>query len=201
MRLPPPVRMLLGSILAWTQPLKNGHNQNSFSEKHENTVFQATLAITTSDTNTAICGCVRGCAQYFGGCAQQKGTFAVHNLRNTVPTTSITVFFLTNRSNSCRSGFKFRIEFGGAFGDEKDDLHFVRVEASTMNAFTIHMMPGMPPNQASMLSLLMAAARAKSAAFIRMIHDDNNEFSCWLLVEDHTCTQYSGTTVLLQVIE
>jgi len=86
---------------------------------------------------------------------------------------------------------------GCAFGDQKDDHHFVRVKASKMNVFTPHVMPGMPPNQASMLSTLMAATRAKAAAFIRMIHDDNNEFSCWLLVEDHTCTQYSGTTVLL----
>jgi hypothetical protein len=36
-------------------------------------------------------------------------------------------------------------------------------------------MPGTPQNQISMLSALMAAARAKSAASIRMIHDDNNE--------------------------
>ena len=36
-------------------------------------------------------------------------------------------------------------------------------------------MPGKPPNQASMLSTLMAAARAKSAAFICFINNDNNE--------------------------
>ena len=51
---------MLGCILAWTQPLKNGHDQNSFSEKHKNTVFLVTLAITTSDTNTTICGRARG---------------------------------------------------------------------------------------------------------------------------------------------
>ena len=144
------------------------------------------LAITTSDTNTAICGCVRGCAR-------QKSPFCGHNLHFRGPQPRSQYIFLTNRSNSCRSGFKFRIEFGCAFGDEKDDLHFVRVEASTMNAFTIHMMPGMPPNQASMPSLLMAAARAKSAAFICMIHDDNNECSCWwqiILVHSTPVQQY-----------
>ena len=37
-------------------------------------------------------------------------------------------------------------------------------------------MPGMPPNQVlSMLSTLMAATRGKSAAFIRMIHNNNNK--------------------------
>ena len=45
-----------GYILAWTQPLKNRQDQNSFSEKHKNTVFLVTLAITTSDTNTTIRG-------------------------------------------------------------------------------------------------------------------------------------------------
>jgi hypothetical protein len=44
-----------------------------------------------------------------------------------------------------------------------------------MNAFIPHVMPGTPPNQVSMLSRLMAAARAKSAAFICMIHDDDND--------------------------
>ena len=69
------------------------------------------------------------------------------------------------------------MSFGCAFGDQKDDHHFVRVKASKMNVFTHHVMPGMPPNQAAMLSTLMAAARAKSAAFIRFLSDDNNEFS------------------------
>jgi hypothetical protein len=36
-------------------------------------------------------------------------------------------------------------------------------------------MPGTPPNQASMLCTLMAAARAKAAVFLRFINDDENE--------------------------
>ena len=36
-------------------------------------------------------------------------------------------------------------------------------------------MPGMPPNQASLLSTLMAATRAKSAVFMRCINNGNNE--------------------------
>jgi hypothetical protein len=36
-------------------------------------------------------------------------------------------------------------------------------------------MPGMPPNQASMLSTLMAGARAKAASFLRFINDDEDE--------------------------
>jgi hypothetical protein len=146
---------------------KNRHNQNSFSEKLDTrTSKRVPLAITTSDTNTAICD-VRGCTQHFRGCAQQKSTFAGHNLQNALPTTSITSISLSNRSNSCRSGFKLRIKFGCAFGDQKDNHHFVRVKALKMNTFIHHVMPGMPPNQASMLSTLMAAARAKSAVFIR----------------------------------
>ena len=72
----------LGYILAWTQPLKNGHDQNSFSEKHKNTVFLVTLAITTSDTNTTICGHVRGRDRENGGCARQKSPFCGHNLNS-----------------------------------------------------------------------------------------------------------------------
>ena len=85
------------------------------------------------------------------------------------------------------------MSFGCAFGDQKDDHHFVRVKASKMNAFTHQVMPGMPPNQASMLSTLMAATRAKSAAFIRFLNDDNNEFSCWwsiILVHSTPVRQY-----------
>jgi hypothetical protein len=67
------------------------------------------------------------------------------------------------------------MSFGCAFGDQKDDHHFVRVKAFKMNAFIPHVMPGTPPNQVSMLSTLMAAARAKSAVFMRFINDDNNE--------------------------
>ena len=47
-----------------------------------------------------------------------------------------------------------------------------------MNHFIPHVMPGTPLNQASMLFMLMAAARAKSAAFIGFINDDHNEISC-----------------------
>ena len=36
-------------------------------------------------------------------------------------------------------------------------------------------MPGMPPNQASIFSTLMAATRAKAAVFMRFINDDENE--------------------------
>jgi hypothetical protein len=60
-------------------------------------------------------------------------------------------------------GFKFRIKFGCAFGDEKYYHQFVRVSAVKMNAFDPHAMPG------------TAAARATSAAFIRLIHDNNNQ--------------------------
>ena len=67
------------------------------------------------------------------------------------------------------------MSFGCAFGDQKDDHHFARVKASKMNAFTPHVMPGTPPNQASVLSTLMATARAKSAVFMRFINDDENE--------------------------
>jgi hypothetical protein len=67
------------------------------------------------------------------------------------------------------------MSFGCAFGDQKDDHHFIRVKASKMTVFTPHVMPGMPPNQASMLSTLMAAAKAKAAVFLRFINDDNNE--------------------------
>ena len=55
---------------AWTQPLKNRHNQNRFSEKLDTTSKRVPFAITTSDTNTAICGCVRGCARHFGGTSE-----------------------------------------------------------------------------------------------------------------------------------
>ena len=34
------------------------------------------------------------------------------------------------------------MSFGCAFGDQKEDHHFVRVKASKMNAFTHHLMPG-----------------------------------------------------------
>ena len=62
-----------------------------------------------------------------------------------------------------------------------------------MNVFTPHVMPGMAPIQASMLSTLMAAARAKAAVFLRFINDDNNEFSCWwsiILVHSTPVRQY-----------
>ena len=81
----------------------------------------------------------------------------------------------TNPSNSGRSGFKFRIKFGCAFGDEKDDHHFVRVKVLKMNAFIPHVMPGTPPNQASMISMLIAAAREKSAVFMHFVNDDDNK--------------------------
>ena len=67
------------------------------------------------------------------------------------------------------------MSFGCAFGDKKDDHHFVRVSASKMNVFTPHAMPGMPPNQASMVSTLMATTRAYWAAFICFINNDENE--------------------------
>ena len=68
------------------------------------------------------------------------------------------------------------MSFGCAFGDQKDDHHFVSVKASTMNVCTPHVMPGMPPNQASMLSTLMATARSKAAVFLRfLINNDENE--------------------------
>ena len=68
------------------------------------------------------------------------------------------------------------MSFGCAFGNQKDDHHFVRVKASKMNVFAHRVMPGMPPNQASMLcSTLMAAARAKAVGFQRFINDDENE--------------------------
>ena len=113
----------LGYILAWTQHQKNKHNQNSFSEKLDTTSKR--VWHTPNDHNLGhkysdMWLCPR-LSLHFGGCAQQKSTFAGHNLQNAVTTTSITASFLTNRSNSCRSGFKFRIEFGCAFGDEKDD--------------------------------------------------------------------------------
>ena len=112
----------LGYFLALTQPLKNRHNQNSFSEKLNTTSKRVPLAITTLDTNAAICSCV-------WGCAQQKSTFAGQNLQNAVlATTSITAIFLTNRSNSCPSGFKFRVEFRYAFGNEKYKHQFVKDE-------------------------------------------------------------------------
>ena len=68
------------------------------------------------------------------------------------------------------------MSFGCAFGDQKDNHHFVRLKASKMNAFTPpQLMPGMPPNQASMFSTLMAAARAKATLYMRFINDDENE--------------------------
>ena len=67
------------------------------------------------------------------------------------------------------------MSFGCAFGNQKDDHHFVRVKASKMNAFTHQLMPGMPPNQASMFSTFMAGARARAAVFLRFINDDENE--------------------------
>ena len=68
------------------------------------------------------------------------------------------------------------MSFGCAFGDQKDNHHFVRVKASKMNVFTPpHVMPGMPPNQASMFSTLMAATRAKAVVFLRFINNDKNE--------------------------
>ena len=67
------------------------------------------------------------------------------------------------------------MSFGCAFGDQKDDHHFIRVKASKMNVFAHQVMPGMPPNQASMLSTLMAAARANAVGFMRFINDDENE--------------------------
>ena len=103
-----------------------------------------------------------------------KSTFTVTTSKMLCPQPRSQHVFLTNRGNSCRSGFKFRIEFGCTFGNEKDDHHFVRVKASKeMNTFIPHVMPGTPPNQASMLSTLMAAARAKSAAFVHIKNDDN----------------------------
>ena len=68
---------LSGCILVWSVDTtsKNGHNQNSFSEKHKNTVFLVTLAITTSDTNTTICGRVRGRNRWDWGCVRQKESF------------------------------------------------------------------------------------------------------------------------------
>ena len=65
------------------------------------------------------------------------------------------------------------MSFGCAFGDQKDDHHFVRVKALKMNVFAHQVMPGIPPNQASMLSTLMAAARAKAVGFLRFINDDD----------------------------
>ena len=65
--------------------------------------------ITNSDTNTAICGCFRGYARHFGDCAQQKSTFAGHNLQNAVPTTSITAIFLTNRAIPVRRDLNFEL--------------------------------------------------------------------------------------------
>ena len=45
-----------------------------------------------------------------------------------------------------------------------------------MNVFTPqHVMSGMLPNQASMFSAPMAAARAKAAVFLRFINDDEHE--------------------------
>ena len=80
-----------------------------------------------------------------------------HTFQNAVATTSITAYFLTNRSNSCPLEFKFRIEFGCAFGDEKYEHRFVRLNASKMNAFIPqHAMLGTPPNQASMLYYVIA---------------------------------------------
>ena len=99
----------------------------------------------------------------------------VHAILEDVPTTSITVYFLTNLSDSSQLGIKFRIEFGCAFGDGKDDHHFIKVKSSKMSAFIPHVMPGTPPNQASILSTLMAAARVKSTVFLRFITNDNNE--------------------------
>ena len=96
-----------------------------------------------------------------------------------MPTTLITVNFFKQivAIPVHHAWFKFRIEFGCAFlGDEKDYNHFVRVKALKMNTLFIpHVTPGTPPNQASMFSMLMAAARAKSVANICFINDNNNE--------------------------
>ena len=115
----------------------------------------------TLDTTTNRCICVRGCARHLEvvHCAQQKSTFAAchtqppkccgHNLDHSD--------FLTNRSNSCPLGFKLRVEFGYAFGNEKHEHRFVRLNASKMNALIPqHAMSGTPPNQASMLYVIVA---------------------------------------------
>ena len=79
-------------------------------------------------------------------------------------------------------------------GNERDGHYFIKVKFSKMNNFISHVMPGTPPNQASTLStLIMAAARAKSAAFIRFIYDDHNKVSCWwyiILVHSTPVQQY-----------
>ena len=67
------------------------------------------------------------------------------------------------------------MRFGCALCNKKFNHHIVRVKASKMNAFIPHATPGTPPNQASMLSTLMAVARARYAVFIRFILDDENE--------------------------
>ena len=90
-----------GDFLAWTQPLKNGHDQNSFSEKHKNSVFLVTLVIKTSDTNTPICGRVRGRDRENGGCARQKSPFCGHNLNSPGYDLKHEYIFLTNRSTFC----------------------------------------------------------------------------------------------------
>ena len=81
------------------------------------------------------------------------------------------------------------MSFGCAFGDQKDDHHFVRVKASKMNVFAHHqVMPGIPPNQASMLSTLMAAARAKAVGFLRFLNDDENELKLTTTTMEKTMT-------------
>ena len=86
---------------------KRGHilsktdTNKTISPKNPKKSFRVlTLAITISDTNTAICGCVRGCARHFGGCARQKSPFGGDNLHFCGPQPRPQHIFLNSRSNS-----------------------------------------------------------------------------------------------------
>ena len=173
--------------LAWTQPLKNRHNQNSFSKKLDTTSKRATLAITTSDTNTAICGCVRGCARHFPFCWQPPKCCA-HNLKK------ITVYFFIQSLRFLSIGIQILIQIwmrirrwkrrpslhqNEIVKDERfhPPCHAWNTSKPGIHAFYAHH----GCRQSEICSL--------NSLYIRWPQQSQ------LLAVHHTCTQYSGTTV------
>ena len=107
----------------WTQPLKNRHTQNSFSKKTGHNLRKGTLS------NHNLGHKYSNLWLYLRLCMPFWRLLLLGTTSKMLCPQPRSQQFCNRRahSNSCLLGFKFQVEFGYAFGDEKKEYRFVRI--------------------------------------------------------------------------